>query len=69
MYGVRDTHSTVIVRCGSYKVVEYEDKGRMTIIIILLIIALCGFTWSLIRVASEADRIERSIWEEDKDDA
>ena len=38
----------------------------MTIIIILLIIALCGFTWSLIRVASEADMIERSIWEEDK---
>ena len=38
----------------------------MTIIIILLIIALCGFTWSLIRVASEADMIEREIWEGDK---
>ena len=41
----------------------------MTIIIILLIIALCGFTWSLIRVASEADMIEREIWEDKHEDA
>ena len=40
----------------------------MTIIIILLIIALCGFTWSLIRVASEADMIEREIWEGEDDE-
>ena len=40
----------------------------MIFIIILLIIALCGFTWSLIRVASEADMIERSIWEEEHED-
>lgn len=37
----------------------------MVVLMILLAVAVVLFLWCIIKVAAEADRIERSIWEND----